>query len=414
MADSKITALTALTAADPVNDMFPIVDVSDTTMAASGTTKRISANNILSSSPTASGALTVTGLVTAGSAAITGDLTVDTSTLKVDSTNNRVGIVQATPLYPLHLVGEFGLEEASSGNGTKLRLIGDASKYNFRLGKQLTASNTFEITPSTAIGGTTFSNPVYTVTYDGTHTFLDGVGGTRMTLNSTGLGVGAATPDFKFVVNGTQAVPSTSGSSATDGSLRIGAPGTGLVIDTGVTAASAVYGWIQARARTDYSSNFNLVIQPNGGNVGVGVTPSAWASVYKAVEFNGGVSLFGQNATSSMELCCNAFLNSSFLWTYKTTAEATHYRQFQGQHQWHNAASGTAGNTISFTQAMTLDASGNLLVGLATAGTTAAKTIQIANGTAPTANVTGGQLYVESGALKFRGSSGTITTIAAA
>ena len=63
---------------------------------------------------------------------------------------------------------------------------------------------------------------------------------------------------------------------------------------------------------------------------------------------------------------------------------------------------------------MTLDASGNLLVGLTTAGTTAAKTIQIANGTAPTANVTGGQLYVESGALKFRGSSGTITTIAAA
>jgi hypothetical protein len=63
---------------------------------------------------------------------------------------------------------------------------------------------------------------------------------------------------------------------------------------------------------------------------------------------------------------------------------------------------------------MTLDTSGNLLVGLATAGTTAAKTIQIANGTAPTTNVTGGQLYVESGALKFRGSSGTITTIAAA
>ena len=98
MADSKITALTALTAADPVNDMFPVVDVSDTSMAASGTTKKISVNNILSSSPTASGALTVTGLVTAGSAAITGDLTVDTSTLKVDSTNNRVGIGIASPI----------------------------------------------------------------------------------------------------------------------------------------------------------------------------------------------------------------------------------------------------------------------------------------------------------------------------
>jgi hypothetical protein len=59
-----------------------------------------------------------------------------------------------------------------------------------------------------------------------------------------------------------------------------------------------------------------------------------------------------------------------------------------------------------------LDASGNLLVGLTAAGTTAAKTIQIADGTAPTGNVTGGQLYVESGALKYRGSSGTVTTIA--
>jgi hypothetical protein len=61
-----------------------------------------------------------------------------------------------------------------------------------------------------------------------------------------------------------------------------------------------------------------------------------------------------------------------------------------------------------------IDTLGNVLVGLTTAGTTAAKTIQIANGTAPTANVTGGQLYVESGALKFRGSSGTITTLAVA
>jgi hypothetical protein len=79
MADSKITALDNLTAADPVNDMFPIVDVNDTTMAASGTTKRISVNNLLSSSPTASGALTVTGLVTAGSATITGAATVGTT-----------------------------------------------------------------------------------------------------------------------------------------------------------------------------------------------------------------------------------------------------------------------------------------------------------------------------------------------
>ena len=61
-----------------------------------------------------------------------------------------------------------------------------------------------------------------------------------------------------------------------------------------------------------------------------------------------------------------------------------------------------------------VDTSGNLLWGGTSTPTTAAGCIVIFNGTAPTGNVTGGTLYVESGALKFRGSSGTVTTIAAA
>jgi hypothetical protein len=66
-------------------------------------------------------------------------------------------------------------------------------------------------------------------------------------------------------------------------------------------------------------------------------------------------------------------------------------------------------------QRMTIDASGNLLVGATAAGTSAAKVIGMANATAPTTSPVGmGQLYVEGGALKFRGSSGTVTTIAPA
>jgi hypothetical protein len=64
---------------------------------------------------------------------------------------------------------------------------------------------------------------------------------------------------------------------------------------------------------------------------------------------------------------------------------------------------------------LTLDTSGNVGVGVSAFGTSAAKVLGLANATAPSTSPAGmGQLYVEAGALKFRGSSGTITTIAAA
>ena len=96
MADTKITALTALTAADPANDVIPIVDVSDTSMAASGTTKKISVNNILGASGTA----------TLASAAITGAATVGT-TLGVTgaSTLASVGVTGAATVGTTLLVG---------------------------------------------------------------------------------------------------------------------------------------------------------------------------------------------------------------------------------------------------------------------------------------------------------------------
>ena len=132
MADSKITALTALTAADPINDMFPAVDVSDTSMAASGTTKRISINNILSSSPTASGALTVTGLVTAGSATITDALTVDTTTLVVNPSGyaDRVGIGLATPSQALHVRGNIQTGSAA-GTDSYLNITTDGVQNSY-------------------------------------------------------------------------------------------------------------------------------------------------------------------------------------------------------------------------------------------------------------------------------------------
>jgi hypothetical protein len=56
-------------------------------------------------------------------------------------------------------------------------------------------------------------------------------------------------------------------------------------------------------------------------------------------------------------LTSNAFLGTTD-WIYQFSDAATQYRQFAGQHNWFIAPSGTAGNAISFTQAMTLSNDG--------------------------------------------------------
>jgi hypothetical protein len=62
-------------------------------------------------------------------------------------------------------------------------------------------------------------------------------------------------------------------------------------------------------------------------------------------------------------LASNAYFSSDTNWKYINSDFASNYEQYNGTHTWSTAASGTAGNAITFTQAMTLDASGNLGVG---------------------------------------------------
>lgn len=89
-------------------------------------------------------------------------------------------------------------------------------------------------------------------------------------------------------------------------------------------------------------------------NLGLGVTPSAW-SQGKAIDIGSNVAVWASGGGNVSMF--NASFNSGY--KYKTTDVASMY-VMGASHQWHVAPSGTAGNAISFTQAMTLDASGNL------------------------------------------------------
>lgn len=100
----------------------------------------------------------------------------------------------------------------------------------------------------------------------------------------------------------------------------------------------------------------------SAGNMGLGVTPSSWSGVGNVLELSFAGNGIAGGAANSIYYSQNAYFNGTN-WIYGSTNAATYYRQGQGLHRWYNAASGTAGNAITFTQAMTLDASGNLGVG---------------------------------------------------
>jgi hypothetical protein len=100
----------------------------------------------------------------------------------------------------------------------------------------------------------------------------------------------------------------------------------------------------------------------SAGNMGLGVTPSAWGSTYRMQQIGLTASIGGRTAASQAYLSANWYTDGTNN-RYITSAAATQYQQDAGVHYWFTAASGTAGNTISFTQAMTLDASGNLGIG---------------------------------------------------
>jgi hypothetical protein len=158
--------------------------------------------------------------------------------------------------------------------------------------------------------------------------------------------------------------------TASDDILRLTATAPYLSFYNGATRTgyirantSGTFGIVSEDASTPmafYTAGAEQMRLSISGNLGLGVTPSAWNSIFKAIDTGTTASFAGSSGGANV--FNNAYWNGSN-YIYKTTAGAARYLQSLNEHLWFNAPSGTAGNAITFTQAMTLDASGNLGIG---------------------------------------------------
>jgi hypothetical protein len=188
-----------------------------------------------------------------------------------------------------------------------------------------------------------------------------------MTLNSTGLGIGDP-PNRNLDVRKDQSaatiarVQNQSVNAAAYSELNLAAYGNNWGIRTGSTAANSN----RLEFVVDPSvTNLTVMALDSSGNVGIGVTPSAWAAGYKAIQISSSQSAALMGSGNQTELTTNAFYDGAWKYQGAGTVAASRYSQQSGVHYWFNAAAGAANATITdfATAKMTLDASGNLLVG---------------------------------------------------
>lgn len=319
-----VTGTTTLTGAFTANGNSTLGDAVGDTVTINGTATFVNANPTLSAG-TANGVAYLNGskVLATGSA------------LTFDGTN--LGLQSSTNAY------------AGGRNGATFR-ANSASGFEFILQSTSATAGT-----STGFATAVTGNDVYFVNrLDGFYSWITGSSGNaeQMRLTSTGLGIGTSSPGYKLDV----LLGAGSGNI-----FRAGQSGVsnGYTITTSGSALTHIWA----------NGGSDAMRLDSSGNLGLGVTPSAWLSSVRAMQIGGAAGLWSStSATNNSAFESNTYLNSAANPIYIGSSYATRYQQYNGQHIFYTAPSGTAGNAISFTQAMTLDASGNLGVGTTSPG----------------------------------------------
>ena len=282
-----------------------------------------------------------TSLLTLDSDGGTTFATNNTEAMRIDS-SGRVGIGTSSPLTKGHFFSGTSMDQLSV-DGTGAIETG----INFKNGG--------------ATYGQIYFNNVspYDMSVMQQYTTGSLVFGTndteRMRITSTGsVGIGTSSPSRQLTLYGSAPYMafqnSTTGTTTSDG-LQI------------QMAGSDAYIWNYENSFVAFGTNAAERMRiTSTGSVGIGTSsPSAW-DVLPAIQVStyGGLSAGGGYTRLSSNAYLSTYPNT---WSYINTNTASLYEQVGGQHIWSSAASGSAGTSISFDEAMRIDASGRVGIG---------------------------------------------------
>jgi hypothetical protein len=193
------------------------------------------------------------------------------------------------------------------------------------------------------------------------------------------LGVGTTTPNAPVdsQLSGSGGLPVSSGTDQTYGSLRVGATSFDTILDMGSAGASGA--WLQASDKTALGTNYSLLLNPNGGNVGIGTS-----SPSNTLDLRKDTPAFSQTSSSGAyytTLGTNVDYTKSFVLNNKGSEIITYGDDTGYGLNLNGGASNLIRFTTNATERMRIDSSGNL---------TLKNTNNIANITTAAITLTGG------------------------